>query len=85
MLDATLMIAATGLGYADAPWWSAIAIGLLLTAVSSQKHVSRGRRYADLGSSRVMALSVGITAANNVAFAFMAWVLGRVGFWLLAP
>ena len=47
MLDT--MIAATGLGYANAPWWSAIAIGLLLTAASSQKHFSRERRYAESG------------------------------------
>jgi len=85
VIDAILMIAATGFGYVNAPWWSAVAIGLLLTALSSPKQVSRGRRFADLGPVRVIALSVGATATNNIAFAFMAWVLGRVGFWLLAP
>ena len=39
-----LMSAATGVGYANAPWWSAIAIGLLFTAASFQEHFSRGRR-----------------------------------------
>jgi hypothetical protein len=85
VLDAMLMIAATGFGYAQVPWWSALAIALLLTALSSPKHVSRGRRYADLGPVHVMALSVGAAVANNVAFASMAWALGRVGSWLLAP
>jgi hypothetical protein len=85
VLDAMLMIAAAGFGYAQAPWWSALAVGLLLTALSSPKHLSRGRRYADLGPVHVIALSVGVTVANNVAFASMAWALGRVGSWLLAP
>jgi hypothetical protein len=85
VLDTILMIAATGFGYANVPWWSAVAIGLLLTALASPKQVARGRRYAELGPVRIIALSVGATVANNVAFAFMAWALGRAGSWLLAP
>ncbi len=84
MLDYALMISATGLGYAGWPWWSAVAIGCLLTLVSSPKQLDRVRRYADIGPARVMALGVGVTVANNIAFALMALALGRAAAWLLA-
>jgi hypothetical protein len=84
MLDTALMIAALGFGYAGSHWLTPILIGLLLTVLSSPKQLDRARRYAEVGPVRVAAIGVGATFANNVAFAAMAFALGRVAAWLLA-
>jgi hypothetical protein len=83
MLDTALMIAAFGLGCAGSHWLAAILVGVLLTALSSSKQIDRVRRYNDVGPTRVLALGVGATLANNIAFAAMAFALGRVAAWLL--
>lgn len=84
MLDTALMISALGFGYVGSHWIAAILIGLILTALTSPKQIDRARRYGDVGPVRVLAIGVGATLANNIAFAAMAFALGRVAAWLLS-
>jgi hypothetical protein len=77
------MVSATGFGYAGATWWTVPVIGLFLTLLSSGKHIARASRYAELGPTRVLATTFGVSAANNIAFAAMAFLLGRGAAWLL--
>lgn len=83
-MDILLMVSATGLGYAGATWWTVPIIGLLLTLLSSGRHFNMASRYAELGEARVLVTTVGASAANNIAFAAMAFALGRGGAWLLS-
>src|SRR5262245_39919103 len=82
-MDYALMMAATALGVCGAPVWTLLVICVLLTACSFGRSSALARRFNELGAARVFAVSIGAHAANNAAFAAMAFALGRVGAWLL--
>jgi hypothetical protein len=82
-MDVALMAAAAGLGFANGPIWSVLVLAVLLTATSYAKHLTLARRYADVGSVRVAALSIGASAINNAVFAAMAFMAGRAFAWLV--
>ena len=83
-IDLALMVAATAAGFFGASWSTALVIGLFLTLLSMSKHAKLARRYEDVGSVRVLALSVGATLANNVAFATITFAAGRAFAWLVS-
>ena len=83
-IDLALMVLATAAGFLGAAWWVALVIGLLLTLLSLTKHTTLARQYEDVGSARVLALSVGAAMVNNVAFAVMTFVAGRAFAWLVS-
>ena len=83
-MDYALMTAAAALGFGGAPLWLVFVIGALLTLLSSAKHAGRVRRYSDLGTARVLVVSVGASTLNNVAFAAMSFAAGRAFAWLIS-
>ena len=78
------MVLATGLGFTGVGWPAILIIALFLTLLSSGKHGALARRYADVDEARVLALSIGTTAANNLAFTAMTFAAGRAFAWLVS-
>ena len=78
------MVLATVCGFAGAGYWIIPAIALSLTALSANKHADRARQYHDVGTSRVLALSLGATLANNLIFTAMTFAAGRAFAWLIS-
>jgi hypothetical protein len=83
-MELALMVGAAALGFAGGSIWFPLIIGVLLTVLSCAKLGTLARRYADVGSARIVALSLSATTVNNVAFAFMAFVAGRAFAWLVS-
>jgi hypothetical protein len=78
------MVTATTLGFFQAGWVWVPVVGLLLTILPMPKYAALARQHMDIGAGRVVALSVGATFANNIAFATITFLAGRAFAWLIA-
>jgi hypothetical protein len=83
-MELTLMVASAGAGFFQIDWWFAVLIGLTLTLLNVGRNLSFARENTDVGMSRLLALSIGASTVNNVAFAVLTFGAGRAFAWLVA-
>ena len=83
-MDYALLLIVAMMGYSAAPWGTIFVVAGILTALSPTKHHALARHYSELGSVRVLAISVSANLANNVVFCAIAYYLGRGTVWLIS-
>ena len=76
-MDVTILLLVTACGAFGAPVLTVLIAASILTVMSAKKKVQMARAYRDVGVSRVLAVTLLLSLANNTVFTLASFALGR--------